>query len=149
MTWQDALTHLAYDLETSFDTLKYRLAERLDAGRPLKIVPYRGYGTPDKLYLKGRVLEDKQIAAAQGWIAPAALAGIAAEKEADAAAPTAFETLLGQEEKAESPTVVVDAGAPAETQAAVDRGALEEALETGDEDTQKPPTIVVKGDNRP
>ena len=64
MTWQDALTHLAYDLETSFDTLKYRLAERLDAGRPLKIVPYRGYGTPEKLYLKGRVLEDKHIAAA-------------------------------------------------------------------------------------
>ena len=45
--------------------------------------------------------------------------------------------------------MVVDAGAPAETQAAVDSGALEEALETGDEDTQKPPTMVVKGDNRP
>jgi hypothetical protein len=42
VTWQQVLIHLAYGLETNFDTLKYRLAERLDAAKPLKIVPYRG-----------------------------------------------------------------------------------------------------------
>lgn len=86
-------------------------------------------------------------AAAQGWIAPAALAGIAAEKEADAAPPGKLETLFGREEKAESPTVVVKADTRAETHAAVESGAVEEALQAGDEETQKPPTVVVKGDS--
>lgn len=44
------------------DTAKRRIAARLGLEEdPLCIVPYRGYGTPDKLYLKGRVLQDQGI----------------------------------------------------------------------------------------
>jgi phosphatidate phosphatase APP1 len=44
--------------------LKYRLRERLGGRNPITILPYRGYGGADRLYLKGRVLEERDIAAA-------------------------------------------------------------------------------------
>lgn len=59
--WKEVLTHLAADVEEHYDLLKYRLRERLGDRDPLQILPYRGYGTQETLYLKGRVLEDKGI----------------------------------------------------------------------------------------
>jgi phosphatidate phosphatase APP1 len=59
------LTHSAIDAEHNLDMLKYRLRERLGGRRPLMILPYNGCGVPDRLYLKGRVLEDKEIHPAQ------------------------------------------------------------------------------------
>ena len=100
------------------------------------------------LILAENTLPMAEHAAAQGWIAPAALAGIAAEKEADAAADRVGDPVGAGREGGRS-----DGGGgrrcPRRDPAAVDSGAVEEALETGDEDTQKPPTIVVKGDNSP
>jgi phosphatidate phosphatase APP1 len=59
--WKTRLNHSAVQAENRIDLLKYRLRERLGGRRPLMILPYNGFGRPDRLYLKGRVLEDKDI----------------------------------------------------------------------------------------
>jgi len=51
----------ASDAEDRFDRLKYRLFQRLGMMKPVQIVPYRGFGQDQAIYLKGRVLEDKGI----------------------------------------------------------------------------------------
>ncbi|WP_299708496.1 App1 family protein [uncultured Pontibacter sp.] len=48
--------------EEKFDTLMFNLRRKLNLFGPLHIVPYRSYGTPTRLYVKGRVLVDKSIA---------------------------------------------------------------------------------------
>jgi phosphatidate phosphatase APP1 len=65
VSWQHVLTHLANDVEEHFDALKYRLRQRLDTLGPLMIASYRGCGTADTLYLRGRVLEDTGIVPAR------------------------------------------------------------------------------------
>jgi len=57
--WREVLTHLVNDAENHYDRLRYRLHYRLGGPDPMKIIPYRGFGSREKLYLKGRVLEDK------------------------------------------------------------------------------------------
>jgi phosphatidate phosphatase APP1 len=63
-SWKEALSHRLIEVEQHYDLLKYRLRERLGGRDSLQILPYRGYGTQEVLYLKGRVLEDKGIKAA-------------------------------------------------------------------------------------
>lgn len=62
--WRHVMAHLANDVEQHFDALKNRLGERLGSRDPIMIAAYRGYGTSSRLYLKGRVLENKRVAAA-------------------------------------------------------------------------------------
>lgn len=59
--WRKVLAAVAHDVEGEFDALKYRLAARLGRDDPLLVLPYRGYGSRRRLYLKGRVLEDEGI----------------------------------------------------------------------------------------
>ncbi|PTX14954.1 phosphatidate phosphatase APP1 [Pontibacter mucosus] len=47
--------------EEKLDLLTFQLKNKLKLNRPLQIVTYRSYGTPDRLYVKGRVLVDKGI----------------------------------------------------------------------------------------
>lgn len=56
-----AVRKAAVRVERRVDLLKYRLRERIGGRRPIMIMPYRGYGTPRRLRLKGRVLEDRGI----------------------------------------------------------------------------------------
>jgi len=63
--WQKILAPKAHDFEELFDRLKYRLHERLGGHDPIKIIPYRGFGHPQRLYLKGRVLEDPGVGLSQ------------------------------------------------------------------------------------
>jgi phosphatidate phosphatase APP1 len=51
--------------EEKFDTLTFNLRRKLNLFGPLHIVPYRSYGTPTRLYVKGRVLVDKGIAVSE------------------------------------------------------------------------------------
>jgi phosphatidate phosphatase APP1 len=62
--WKKIIAQTVSNVEDQFDLLKYRLRERLGGRNPIIILPYRGYGKPDLLYLKGRVLEERDIAAA-------------------------------------------------------------------------------------
>lgn len=63
--WYHKLTTAASKLEAGFDQIKFRL--KLQAGRldPVTIQTYRGHGTPNLLYLKGRVLEYQGITSAE------------------------------------------------------------------------------------
>jgi phosphatidate phosphatase APP1 len=57
------LAGLADRVERGFDRVKGRLAAAFDRDDPLQILPYRGYGTPERLTLTGRVLQDEPIGA--------------------------------------------------------------------------------------
>ncbi len=62
--WQKRLAQLGHNADQRLDFLKERLIERLRIGQePVQILTYRGYGTAQQIYLRGRVLEDKGIVA--------------------------------------------------------------------------------------
>jgi phosphatidate phosphatase APP1 len=56
-----AFLGVAAPVEAAFDSLKWRLAARFGRRDPVQILPYRGYGTAERLFLHGRVLEDERI----------------------------------------------------------------------------------------
>lgn len=58
------LTKLAAGVEEKFDHLAFEFRKRLNADKQLQIVTYRSYGTVNRLYVKGRVLRDKEVRAA-------------------------------------------------------------------------------------
>lgn len=62
--WQEVLAGLTSNVEDQFDTLKFRLKERLGSDDPVQIVPYHGYGSRERVFLRGRVLEDEGITVA-------------------------------------------------------------------------------------
>lgn len=58
--WKRALTGVAHRVETHFDRVKEYVAEAIpgERGRP-RIEAYRGFGTPERIYLRGRVLRGR------------------------------------------------------------------------------------------
>ena len=63
-SWKRKLLKIARHIDDGIDNITDRLKQRLDANNPIHIIPYRTYGTARKIYIRGRVLEDKKIAAA-------------------------------------------------------------------------------------
>lgn len=61
MSLKNRFKYFVAGLESTVDDLMFELRARLGKNDPLQIVTYRSYGTPDRLYVKGRVLEDKGI----------------------------------------------------------------------------------------
>ena len=59
--WKTVFTQLVYDAESQYDRLRYRLLDRLGGLDQIKILPFNGFGNRQRLYLKGRVLEDQGI----------------------------------------------------------------------------------------
>lgn len=59
--WQRALAPYVRSIEKRYDALKYRLYDVLGGPGPVKILAYRGYGTPERFFLKGRVLKDRGV----------------------------------------------------------------------------------------
>jgi len=59
--WQRRVAPLVRAIEKRYDALKYRLYYALGGPGPIRIQPYRGYGTREELYLMGRVLEKRGI----------------------------------------------------------------------------------------
>ena len=53
-------------VEKRYDAFRRSLKQRLGWLDPVQIIAYRGHGTRQVLYLKGRVLEDKNISRADG-----------------------------------------------------------------------------------
>jgi len=89
-------------------------------------------------------------AVAQGWMQAERLVEVQVQKEIDAAPPSPVEKLLGEEEtKAPAATVVVPGGTAAETAQAVEEGAIETALESGDAKTEETPTVIVDPSDQP
>ena len=67
--WRRVLTRFGHTsaatVEEHFDALRLRLRNRLGRTNPVMIMPYRGFGTPETVWLKGRVLEDKGLRPAE------------------------------------------------------------------------------------
>lgn len=98
------------------------------------------------LMLADDTLAVARHAAEQGWIATETIAAIEAETAADAKPAGPIERLLGEEETPAAPTVVIGDDTPEKTQAAVEQGAIEAALQSGDQSDDTPPTVIVEGE---
>jgi phosphatidate phosphatase APP1 len=61
MTWTDVMKRWMTGTDEKIDRTTFNLRRRLNLFKPVKIVTYRSYGTPNRLYLKGRVITDKGI----------------------------------------------------------------------------------------
>ncbi|MEO8793969.1 MAG: phosphatase domain-containing protein [Daejeonella sp.] len=59
--WKQAFNKYSSIIEEKFDELNFNLRRRLKLNDPVQIVTYRSYGTINRLYVKGRILEDKNI----------------------------------------------------------------------------------------
>lgn len=64
-SWKQVFMNIIAGSERKVDELRYRLKDALGGPDKIKIQTYRGYGTPERFYLKGRVLEDKNIPEAE------------------------------------------------------------------------------------
>lgn len=60
-TWVDWLAIVTDTIDDVFGAVKGRIAQSLGIADPVQIMPYRGYGTPDQVLVKGRVLQDEGI----------------------------------------------------------------------------------------
>lgn len=59
--WKDRLHKLGYTTEGMFDSAVLRLKQRFHLFDPLQILPYDGFGTPQAVFMKGRLLEERGI----------------------------------------------------------------------------------------
>ena len=59
--WQERLAPFVYAIEQRLDALKYGWRYARGGPDPLRIATYLGYGNAERLYLMGRVLEDRNI----------------------------------------------------------------------------------------
>ncbi len=57
--WKEVLTHISPDAEARMAELRGRLYSQLGGIGPTKIITFRGYGTPERLYVRGLVIEEK------------------------------------------------------------------------------------------
>jgi len=63
-SWRNMFAELTDNIDEYFDALTDGLNMRLRPD-PVQIIPFHGYGSVDKLYVRGRVLEDEGIRAAK------------------------------------------------------------------------------------
>ncbi len=56
-----ALFELAVRADAHWDQWSRRVRRRLGLARPLRILPYRGYGTVERVLIQARVLEDREV----------------------------------------------------------------------------------------
>ena len=61
MAWKWSAITAARDLEDWFDAWRFGLKRRYGLLGRLEVLPYRGHGTDRRLFLRGRVLEEKGI----------------------------------------------------------------------------------------
>jgi phosphatidate phosphatase APP1 len=62
--WRERLAAMVNRIEVPLDTARLRFWLRRGWLDPVSVVTYRGYGTPDALYLRGRVISRRAIGAA-------------------------------------------------------------------------------------
>jgi phosphatidate phosphatase APP1 len=62
--WKHFLGNWLEGMEQQWDNLRSEFTKKLGLNDPIQIIPYRSYGTPRRVYIKGRVVEDKGIAVA-------------------------------------------------------------------------------------
>jgi phosphatidate phosphatase APP1 len=55
------LFRFAVKADAHYDVLSRRVRKGLGIAPPLRILPYRGYGTPERVVIKARVLEERKV----------------------------------------------------------------------------------------
>lgn len=63
---KNALSRGLAPIEASLDRLKHRLARKWGYDDPICVLPYRGFGTRERLWVRGRVLQSRGIRGAEG-----------------------------------------------------------------------------------
>lgn len=58
--WTNQVSRIGSKLDDRFDALKYRLRKRAGSFKRLQVLPYRGFGNSKEIYLKGRVLSERE-----------------------------------------------------------------------------------------
>ncbi len=61
MNWKDLLIKSTEKTENFADDLIFKIRKKLKLNSPVVIMPYRSYGTRTRMYIKGRVLQNKLI----------------------------------------------------------------------------------------
>lgn len=64
MDWKRALTATLWRTEEGLDRLRRRVDRLARPGRPARVEPYRSYGTPERVRVRGRVLHGEPPSAA-------------------------------------------------------------------------------------
>src|SRR5687768_13671626 len=59
--WKVKAEILLEEMDSLSDELRARIRKIAPLNKPLRIVPFLGFGTPEKLVLKGRVLADREL----------------------------------------------------------------------------------------
>lgn len=59
--WQERITRFVHRIETKIDEQRHRHGGRFFARKAARVVPYRGYGTAERAFLKGRVLRGSPL----------------------------------------------------------------------------------------
>jgi len=59
--WIRAFSQFTANVNDAYDAVKRSISRSLGIEDPIKILPYRGYGTLEWVFLKGRVLQDQGI----------------------------------------------------------------------------------------
>jgi phosphatidate phosphatase APP1 len=59
--WKSVIGKLASNTDDHFDELIRQYRRRTGREKPVQIVPYRGFGNAREIYLRGRVLEERNI----------------------------------------------------------------------------------------
>jgi len=59
--FRPAIFELAVRTDAMWDRWSRRVRKRLGLARPLRVLPYRGYGTSERALIKARVLEDHHV----------------------------------------------------------------------------------------
>jgi len=59
--WQEHVAPWVRAIERRYDAWKYRLYYALGGPGPIRIQPYRGYGTRERVHVFGRVLEERGV----------------------------------------------------------------------------------------
>jgi phosphatidate phosphatase APP1 len=62
---KNPLLNLGDKLDDKLDGMIFDFRQRLGLFKPIQVLTYRSYGTPERLYVKGRVLADKGITGAE------------------------------------------------------------------------------------
>ncbi|MGB3613192.1 MAG: phosphatase domain-containing protein [Elainellaceae cyanobacterium] len=60
-TWVNLLSKTTSSVNAAFGAVKGKISRTLGIDDPIHILPYRGYGTPDRVLVQGRVLADEGI----------------------------------------------------------------------------------------
>jgi len=59
--WKNKIVRLLNQTEERVDHFRFNFKQRFNLFKPFQILPYLGYGNPQFLYLKARVLEERRV----------------------------------------------------------------------------------------